>query len=505
MTHTNWLTVDKDGLAQTLEGRSKAFVIFEAVQNALDEPGVTRIDITLERIPNSPYVRMVVSDDAPEGWADLTHAYTMFAPSKKKGDAELRGRFNVGEKWILALARRASITTTKGRVVFDEEGRRFNKSFKYDRGSTLEVEVRMTNDEMEEALRMADLIIVPSHITLTVNGLACETDPMLYEVEATLPTIVSDADGVLRKSNRKTKVRVYEPFVATEHDTDPSAWLYEMGIPVVPIDCEWSIDVQQRVPLNVDRDNVPPAYLAKLLALVVNLMSSKIEDASASWVQEAVEHKDIEPAALANVLDKRYGTKRVMFDPSDIEANKRAQAEGYTVVYGRSLGSGIGANVRRFRETGLDLIRPAGQVTPSTRGTWEARSAANPDAPTMSPIDEDDMTPAWRDAIAFLKRVGHAMLGRSFPVNLYPRYPMGVRMAASWSQSGMGLDRLDLYKPAWSAPEIQSRKALVDILIHELAHSVESDHLSERYYKALSDFGAVATMLALEKPRLFRL
>jgi 3-(3-hydroxy-phenyl)propionate hydroxylase len=32
--------------------------------------------------------------------SDLTHAFTLFAESAKKGDAEKRGRFNLGEKLV---------------------------------------------------------------------------------------------------------------------------------------------------------------------------------------------------------------------------------------------------------------------------------------------------------------------------------------------------------------------------------------------------------------------
>ncbi|MHC5057367.1 MAG: hypothetical protein ACYTKD_22050, partial [Planctomycetota bacterium] len=56
----SWFEVDKDGLKQLLEGKDKAFVLRELIQNAWDEPGVTRCDVTLEPIPGRPAARLVV-------------------------------------------------------------------------------------------------------------------------------------------------------------------------------------------------------------------------------------------------------------------------------------------------------------------------------------------------------------------------------------------------------------------------------------------------------------
>ena len=41
------------------------------------------------------------------------------------------------------------------------------------------------------------------------------------------------------------------------------------------------------------------------------------------------------------------------------------------------------------------------------------------------------------------------------------------------------------------------------LLLHELAHERESDHLSDRYHSAICDYGARLAQLALGNPRLF--
>jgi hypothetical protein len=46
---------------------------------------------------------------------DLSHAFTLFAESVKKGDAEKRGRFNLGEKLVLALCDEATSRARRAR------------------------------------------------------------------------------------------------------------------------------------------------------------------------------------------------------------------------------------------------------------------------------------------------------------------------------------------------------------------------------------------------------
>ena len=116
-----WFDVDKAGLGKQAEQQSKGRLIGELVQNALDEAGVTQIAVTLALVPGRPLADLTVEDDSPEGFRDLAHAYTLFAESYKRDNPEQRGQFNLGEKMVLAVCESASISTTKGTVVFDPD------------------------------------------------------------------------------------------------------------------------------------------------------------------------------------------------------------------------------------------------------------------------------------------------------------------------------------------------------------------------------------------------
>src|SRR5206468_1434023 len=118
----NWFEVDKQGLAQILERKGKEFALFELIQNGWDEPGVTKVNVTLLHQGRNKAL-LAVEDDAPEGFKDLSHAFTLFANSSKKENPEQRGRFNLGEKLVLAVSDEVTIRTTKGGIRFDADGR----------------------------------------------------------------------------------------------------------------------------------------------------------------------------------------------------------------------------------------------------------------------------------------------------------------------------------------------------------------------------------------------
>jgi hypothetical protein len=52
-------------------------------------------------------------DEAPQGFRDLGHAFRFFAESAKKINPEQRGRFNLGEKLVLALCDEITIRKTR--------------------------------------------------------------------------------------------------------------------------------------------------------------------------------------------------------------------------------------------------------------------------------------------------------------------------------------------------------------------------------------------------------
>lgn len=479
----DWFEVDRKGLAKLLERKGKAWVLYELLQNAWDE-NTTRVHVTLARVPGTRHARLVVRDDSPAGFSDLSHAWRLYAESGKKGDVAKRGRYNLGEKLVLSLCDEAEISTTTGTVRFDASGRHVSR-VRTERGSAFTGLLRITNTEIVDCARAVRELIPPAGIETLYNGDVLPSRAPIATFEATLATVLADEEGYLRRTERKTAIEVYEPFEGEV------ASLYELGVPVVETGDRWHLNVQQKVPLNPDRDNVPPGYLARLRALVVAHMADKLQrdDANASWVRDAIQkHGDLVPdAAISRMADLRFGEKRVAYDPSDLEANNRAVEQGYTLVYGGQLSKPEWEAMRRS-----GAVLPAGQVTPTSHPFSE-------DGDPLRTLPEADWTDDIRCVVEYARRVLPLLVGGPVHVTIATDITWPFSGAYGSRRLTLNLGRLG---HKWFAGPLEP---INDLLLHEAAHESQGNHLSSGYHDALSRLGAKLTGLALQNPDLFKL
>lgn len=479
-----WFDVDKAGLAKLLERKGKAFAIYELVQNAWDEK-TEHVEITLERMAGSPYARLMVTDDNPEGFKTLTHAFTLFADSEKKGDATKRGRFNLGEKLVLAVCRTASITTTTGTVSFGDFGRRTSSKSKTQSGSIFEGELRMTDAEIAECEEAVTRLIAPAGIKTTYNGTVLEQRLSAGEVEVKLPTEIADDEGVLRRTTRTTSIVLYEPL------PDEKACIYEMGIPVVETGDRWHVNVMQKVPLNFDRDNVTPAYSALVRSVVLEHMTHKLtnDDANSTWARDAIEqHGDKLPeATVEKIMDLRFGEKRVAYDPSDPEANSLAVARGYTVVHGSQMSKAEWDAAKR-----VNSILPAGRVTPGPKAFSD-----NPNAPTIKMLEPSKWTPAMQRVVAYSRAIAPKLMGVQITVNI--ANDIRAPFSAAYGRHHLMFNVGKLGK-SWFEGDVAQ---ISELVIHEFGHQYSGNHLSSEFHDALCRLGAKLTRLALNEPAVF--
>jgi len=481
-THAGWFEVDKEGLAKLLRRKGLAFVLYELVQNAWDTKA-TNVQVKLEPIPGRPLTRLRVEDDDPDGFKFLNHGYVLYAESVKKADPTKRGRFNIGEKLVLAACETAKLASTTGTVYFERTGgklcRRETRE-KLAAGSIFEAEIKMTRAELDEVLAAAKLLIPP--VTTILNGERMLSRDPVRVFEGTLPTEVADEEGFLRRTARKTEIKIY-----TQHEG--ASYIYEMGIPVVDIDLPWSVDIGQKIPLNADRDNVTPAYRKALGVLVLNEMHQELkpEDARRPIIQEALESADVDVAAVNTVITHQYGDKRTVLDPSDPEANNKAFAHGYNVIPGGAFSKEQWANIKR-----AEAALPSGRHFPSPK--------LYGDGPSVKIIDEDKWSDGMRGVADFYREMGTKLMGRSVTIVFE-----GSIMQPYAANYGGGELRFNTYKlgKRWFDLSINFQ-AIADLMIHEFGHEYSSNHLDTDYYKALTRLGAKLTKLALSEPETFR-
>ena len=474
----NWFTVDKQGLAKILERKGKEFAIFELISNAWDEPGVTQVKVALKHLGRDQ-ARLVVEDDAPEGFGDLTHAFTLFAASAKKANPEQRGRFNLGEKLVLAVSDEVTILTTRGGIRFDRKGRHSLRTC-LPVGSRVDCRLRLTAQEFDRIEDQAGKLISPANIRTIFNGTDLRPRVPLKEFSATLATESADADGYLRRVSRQTSIRLHAVLPGE------TAMVYEMGVPVVETGDKWHCDIAQKVPLTLDRENVQPVFLRQLRVAVFNQMHGHLaaEDMNSEWSGTAIASPDCAADAAQSYVRHRFGEKRVSFDPSDPEANKLAVSQGYTVVHGGMMSSAAWKNAKS-----AGAILPAGQVTPGPK-VWNGEGDPNA-AVFRDWIPEDKWTDGMRQVATFARKVADKVLRRQITVKFCatPHHLGGAsygpcgeltfnkfRLGANWFERGITED-------------------VVRLIIHEFGHQYSLDHLSAEYHAALCRIGAKLFML----------
>ncbi len=489
----NWFDVDRKGLAKLIERRGKVALIHELISNAWDADDVTTVEVLLVPEEGKPLVTVVVRDDAPDGFADMTHAFTLFAESNRKGDASKRGRFCLGDKLVLALCDEASIVSTKGAVMFDQRGRRAMKA-RCERGTEFQGIARITRAELAEIRTDLGKLISPLGVATRIDGVLLPTRVPITTFEATLPTEIADEDGVLRRTTRKTTVSVYEPLPNT------ASMLYELGVPVVETGDRWDLSVSQKVPLNLDRDNVTPAYLRQVRTLVVNAMHAQLTeaDANATFVNEALADEDASAEAVQKALDLKFTEKRAIRDPNDLEANMNLVARGYTLIHGSQLNKAQWENVKKHDG---ERTKPAGQIMPTKKAVF------SPDGEDKW-VPREKWTPSMLAVVEYTAEVCCELLNVPVPVSVLSDVTEGYAACFGSHPGSVGfvynLGRLGhaFFEACAHGPT----SALNQLIIHELGHGMPGgeNHLDARYHEGLCRLGARFVQLALKHPGRFQ-
>jgi hypothetical protein len=461
----NWFEVDVKGLRALQEGKDKTFIIRELVQNCWDENiknCVLKISLLKDNI-----IKVFVSDDSPEGFRNLKDAYTLFGDTTKRRDAEKRGRYNFGEKQLISVCKKAVITTTKGAVVFNDNGR-FEHPEKTEKGTIVEIEIDGNKNDYDEMIDYAKTLLVPKNINYFVNEEKIFYKEPIKSFETVLMTEI-DEKGFLKKVRRKTRVNVMST-------NNPE--VYELGIPVMDIDCKFGIDIMQKVPLSFDRDSVNQTFLKELYSEVLNNVYDLLDgdSVSDSWVRLAM-RGTVSKEAASHVMNTRYGDKYVSANPFDPKSVFEAIANGYRVITGSEMSREEWGNVK---DNGL--IQSSSDLFGTT---YE-------NAPVMVPDDKQMIF------ASYAKRVAKRILG--FDINVVFVNGSYSSALAQYGNRELTVNVTKAGKEFFKNPVSVTT---TDLLIHELGHE-NGTHIEESYHQLLTKLGAELIFLALKEPQFFK-
>ena len=468
--------VSTEGMRELQSGREPWQLAKELVSNAWDE-STTLCEVTLESIAPRK-ARLTVYDDG-SGFSDIADAWTLMGHTPKRLNPTVRGRFNIGEKEILSIAVNATIYTAGKIISFPKAGgRRVRKDPNHLAGTKIVCILPWGNRQVETVIDKLKTLLTPEGIKYTVNGEAIpHIEPSLI-IETTLDTVIQDRpDEPMRATRRKTTLDLYP--VDTVIQADEQGWLFEMGIPIQPIECPFLVNVMQKVPLPPNRDVVRDSYLQDIYTTVLNATAKELVDVSATWVRLGVEDKEVSPEAIKEVMTKRYGDKAVLYS-SDHRANEKAEQAGFEVIHGRTLS-------------------PLERETMQTAGLKHSSDVFPTNYASGKPFPENEWTNEIRQIVDYAKRLHLELIDKPLRVSIY-RLPNGASAADySRSDSWLKFNYSNLGK-AWFKeikPEVTS------LLIHEFAHT-EGDYHNWEFQKNLEKLAGKAVHLALDKPEIFK-
>jgi hypothetical protein len=329
----------------------------------------------------------------------------------------------------------------------------------------------MKESDYNEMLKFIENYLPPKGIVFEVNGKQINYIKPFFIAEDTLPT-QNEIGGQLRDTQRKTEIHI--------HKRDIN-FLYEMGIPIVEIDCPYSIDVQQKVPMSVDRESVKPSYLKQVFAIVLNRVVDDVqaEKSSESWIRIGSGDKRITEETMQKIVEKRFGDRVVVANPQDPIANDDAISSGYRVIQGRELSKEEWDNIRQH-----ELIKSSTAVFGKGFAT---------------DVKEYEPTDNMKKVAELSQRIAKRFLRRDILVNFYTSRQSSV--SASYGCGVLSFNVTRLGKTFFDVP-VSVRT--IDLIVHELGHEAGM-HTEKEYHKLITKLAGELTMTALNDPIFFEL
>lgn len=462
----NWFEVDKEGLKQLQAGKPKHYLVRELIQNAWDEDVKV---VEVRTVIGNGRVRIEVIDDSKKGFRDLKDSYTLYKDTYKRKDPEKRGRFNLGEKQVFSVCDKAQVATTTGTIIFDENGRTEYPKRKLKRGSKITVWLKMTQEEYDEILETIKLYKIPPKIKMIFNNKRLKSDKPTKTFEASLTTELSDGN-ILRQTVRKTTIHLFK----TE-----KSYIYEMGIPVCEIECDYSIDIQQKIPLGIDRETISQAYLRDVFSEVLNNVYDELDDESSSqvWVREAMSDERINQDAVESIIEKRFGDKVCVADTFDSNSIDDAISHGYKVIRGNELSKGEWGIIKKFKS----LV-----------------SSSSLFGHNFSKVETVEPNENQFLVSNYAKKIAKRLLDIDISVVFVKERDM---VAAQFGNNELLFNISKLGKGFFEEP-VSVRTT--DLILHELGHYA-GNHTEHEYHDLITKMAGELIMLALEEPEFFEI
>ena len=332
MVNNTPFAVDTDGLKEILGEQPLWRHSVELATNVFDEfngyserskPTTCKVSVERDSKGRSSWIE--VQDDGA-GFERIEDVFTFFGTTSKRSTATVSGRFNSGEKQLLALAREWTVETA-GKLIKFDGSKRINRSSQ-NLGTTIRANIVCTRDEETEIIEGFKSLFAPQGLNYTVNGDQVTRLFYDYFTNVTLPTVILH-EGSMSRTARRTGVEVYK---------SEEPMLYELGIPVCEIGkgFKYSLNILQKVPVSMTRDNVPASFMDTAIGRVLEGLTLDghvlltEEDEGAEFTKGAF--AKIKDADALSILTKQLFGDMVVRWSSSPEANLLAEKQGFKIL-----------------------------------------------------------------------------------------------------------------------------------------------------------------------------
>lgn len=468
-----WFEVDVQGMRELHGGRKPWHLTRELPSNVFDEDSATKCELTLRQV-GELQAYLVCEDDA-KGFRNVADAYTVLGHTYKRSEANKRGRFNLGEKEIIAVSTRAIIETVGRTIHFHGDGTRTDEVNARKRGTRIEVWLPWTEEQITKTLDHLKRIMPPKNISFIVNGDTIPYREPKKTFHAMLETVLLDR-GYMRPTHRVCEVELHTP-------QTKRAMIYELGVPIQTINCPYDVNVLQKVPMNPNRDSVKDSYLEGVYAEVLNETINELPDTKASqtWVRQGIENYKVNPEVVKQVLTKRFGDKAVLWS-TNTKANERASESGFTIIDPKTLS---GEERDKFVEYG-DL-KHSSDIFPTS---YKDADPVQPDE-HMQKIAE------------YAKQLAKHLVNRDVTVDFFsmPESHLAACYGRSYGtlEFNVAVLGVDWFKQG-ICPET------TQLIIHELGHQVGDPDFEHgpAYRRNVEKLAGQLSFLALKEPEIFK-
>lgn len=495
-----WLAISTEGFAAMNAARPAEHLIKELVQNALDaiaDGQSGHISLRYGAGPDGFEIDCRDNGTGIDNLADLRVVYLTH-----KTDSHLkRGRFGRGFKEALCIAEQAVVVSRGEQLEFlSAQGERITRQGPAaENGQGTRVWMRMpwpaeTHQRLDSYFAQ---FLVPQGVVLEVNGVVIAERPVMHRVESNVTTELYDpVSQSWKKPSRRTQIHL----VPTRGSEVPT--IYEMGIPVAAL--EWSVpyhcDVQQRVPMNPNRDAVASGYGVKLHVACLPTLLEQMDAAAIKddWVGTAGRRCD--SAVQKRIIERAFGENIARSVPrmGERHFDEDARDLGVQVINTAQASGGFRDMLRVFVPSAQEVVRRDEQAKAAQAGSngFSLAEALAAGDHRLTWVERqggaERVERCLAFAVWFCQQLVDTCPGRQDRVTL--NCQPGSTLYAHWSSDNVLTLALD-QACFWQAPlGPQSLR----VLIHEAAHAMNTHHGMEFREEVERLAGEAASMIGRE-------